>query len=114
MPFAQSSATEWANSENTDMRITGYWLLARLFLSKKITGRIETGSFSHIWQDIIADENIFLRNAGISILKHLGRQTKEDAQYILKELSVYRNDTEASKQEIYNSIAFEFEFYWGS
>lgn len=114
LPFARSSAIEWANNADIEIRITGYWLLARLFLSKRITEKININTLSYIWQDIATGDNIFLRNAAISILKHIGRQTQEDAQHILDKLSVYKNDTETSKQEIYNSIAFEFEFYWGS
>ncbi|NDV94735.1 hypothetical protein D0T84_07355 [Dysgonomonas sp. 521] len=110
LSFANQLALEWGNSADTDIRATGYWLLARLFLSKKAE-IVLTGRLPYIWDDIVS-ENISLRNASLLALKHIGRQSKETADKILQELSVYKNDKDLIKQEAFNSIAFEFDYFF--
>ena len=112
MTFAQDIATEWSNNSDKEIRTTGYWLLARLLLSKKIENKINIDSLNNVWEDI-SDENIFLRNSAILVLKHIGRQSQDDAKTILEQLSDYKNNTDILKKEIYNNVSFEFEFYWG-
>lgn len=109
--FADQLGIGWSNSDDKDIRTTGYWLLVRLLLTKKFAGVLSTGYFNFIWQDI-TDENIFLRNASLLVLKHIGRQTKEEADIILQKLLAYKDDKDPVKQEAYNSICFEFEFFW--
>lgn len=110
LPFANQLALEWGISPDTDVRTAGYWLLVRLFLSKRAE-IILTEHLSYIWDDIVS-ENISLRNASLLVLKHIGRQSKEAADKILQELSVYKDDKDLIKQEAFNSIAFEFDYYF--
>lgn len=111
LPFANQLASAWSNSDNADIRTTGYWLLTRLFLTKKATA-ILSDSFSFILDDAIA-EDTFIRNSALLALKQIGRQSREQADKILEKLSVYKEDTNLIKQEAYNSLAFEFEYYFG-
>lgn len=110
LPYARSIALEWANSSEMEVRTTGYWLLVRLFLTKK-GEHIHTGSLSFVWDDIIS-EDTFLRNASLLGLKHIGRQSKDIADAILQKLSVYKDDKDLIKQEVFNSIAFEFDYFF--
>ena len=110
LPYADKLVTEWGRSANEDIRTTGYWLLARLLLLKKTEG-IVLGSFPSIMKDAVS-ENTFLRNAALLALKHIGRQSKAIANEILKDLSVYKEDENLVKQEAYNSLAFEFEYFF--
>ena len=112
LPHANQLAVEWSNNENLDVRVTGYWLLSRLFLTRKIQSIIVVDYFSHIWQDIISDD-IFLRNASLSVLKHIGRQSKEESKIIMSKIECYNNSMNSLKQEVYNNLSFEFEFYFG-
>lgn len=112
LPFADQLAIAWSNDERSDIRTTGYWLLVRLFLSRKIEGQLFTDYFTHIWEDVVSD-NLFLRNSSMLGLKQLGRQSEEEAGIILEKLAVYRNSNDPVKAETYNSVAFEFEFYFG-
>lgn len=110
LPFASESGLKWANSADTDIHITGYWLLARLFIAKH-NEVVATHQLSFIWQDIIS-EDTFLRNAAQLLLKHIGRQSKEQADAILEKLSVYKDESDLLKQEAFNSVAFEFNYFW--
>lgn len=110
LPFAVSAAKKWCNSEDTNIRTTGYSLLTRLYLSKKLGKSLPVDNFEYIWEDAVTENN-FLRNAALSTLKQIGRQSKEEAEIILSNLSVYKNDENLMKQEAYNSVAFEFEYF---
>ena len=112
LEYAAPLAIDWANAENDSLRTTGYWLLARLFLAKKVKSHIVIDYLPQVWNDA-ASEDIFLRNAALLDLKHIGRQSEEEASVILDKLSAYKTDADPLKQEAYNSVAFEFEFYFG-
>lgn len=110
LPFANQIAQDWAISSNTEIRTTGYWLLTRLFLIKKAEN-ISTENLSFIWDDVIS-ENASLRRAALLALKHIGRQSKDTADNILQKLSAYKDDKNLIKQEAFNSIAFEFDYFF--
>jgi len=110
LPFAEKVAVEWGDNADEDIRTTGYWLVARLFLIKKAEN-IAPDAFSYIWDDVVAD-NISLRNAALQALKHIGRQSEDTASRILEKLSVHKESSDLVKQEAYNGLAFEFEYYF--
>lgn len=112
LSFANQLAIDWANSDTTNIRTTGYWLMVRLFLAKKIESIVYSDYFRSIWEDTLS-EDIFLRNAALLTIKHIGRQSQEEAKIILEKISDYKDCEDPLKQEIYNNIAFEFEFYFG-
>lgn len=109
--FAKELASEWSNSDKESTRTTGYWLLARIFITAKSSEDIiQSNIFDYIYSDILSEDH-FLRNAANLALKHIGRQLKNEAAKILSNLSVYKGNTDPVKQEIYDSLSFEFEFY---
>lgn len=110
LSFAKELVKEWASAEDKDIRTTGYWLLVRLFLMKSIDG-ISLDAYPFIWDDII-NEDTFLRNASTLALRHIGRQSRSIADSILDRLVIYKDDEDVVKQETYNSMAFEFEYYF--
>lgn len=110
LPYADELAAEWGRSADENIRTTGYWLLARLLLLKK-TENITKESLPFILTDVVS-ENTFLRNAALLALKHIGRQSKDTAVKILTELSAYKEDEDLIRQEAYNSLSFEFEYYF--
>lgn len=108
--FATGLVKEWAQKNNTDIRTTAYWLLARLLLSKK-EAVADTGLLPFVWEDCISQDTL-LRNAALLALKHTGRQSKEEADKILNKISVYKDDVDLIKQEAYNSLEFEFDYFF--
>lgn len=112
LDFAQDIAIRWSGNTDAKTRTTAYWLLARILLSKKSKGIIDTNMLPEIWDDIFS-EDLFLRNASTLALKHIGRQSKNEADAIINKLAPWKNDANPIKQEVYDSISFEFEFFWG-
>jgi 3-methyladenine DNA glycosylase AlkD len=111
LTFAKELAKEWTSSDDENIRTTGYWLLTRILISKGITNRaVASDIFEYIYTDIVSD-NFFLNNAANLALKHIGRQSKDEAVKILSRLSTYKGNSDPVKQEIYDSLDFEFEFY---
>jgi len=110
VPFATLLVDEWSKEANTGVRTTGYWLMARLFLSRKVE-KFDFDAFPHIWDDAVSGE-LFLRNAAQLALRHLGRQSQHIAAHILQKLALYENDPDPVKQEVYNSLSFEFDYYF--
>lgn len=112
LPYATELAKEWCADSREEIRISGYWLLARLLLTKKMKGEISCSDFDHfIWNDILST-NLFLRNASSLVLKHLVRKSKKEGEDILNKLQTYKEDRDPLKREAYNGIAFEFEFMY--
>ena len=110
LSYANQLALAWANSENENIRTTGYWLLTRLFLTKS-ANTVSTNVFSFILEDAVSN-NTFIRNAALLALKQIGRQSREQANWILNKLSIYKVDANLINQEAYNSLNFEFEYYF--
>lgn len=110
LSYANQLVQEWGRSEDKEIRTSGYWLLARLFLTKKADST-KTEFFPFIWDDAVS-EDTFLRNASLLALKHIGRQSREEADVILSKLEKYKDSEDLVKQEAYNSLSFEFEFYF--
>lgn len=109
--FASKLAQELSNSPDENIRITGYWLLARMLIINKITNSITpTDSFKYLFSDLTS-ETYSVKNASLLALKHLGRQSKEEATKILNKISSYKTDADPVKHEIYESLTFEFEFH---
>lgn len=111
LAFAAEAATAWSNNPNSEVRATGYWLLARLLLTKKADSVLRPESLSLIWEDVIS-ENTFLKNAALLALKQIGRQAENTANDILHRLSIYKDDADPMKQEIYNAMDFEFDYFF--
>lgn len=110
LPFAGQIVTEWSNSKNQSIRATGYWLSARLLLLKK-TNNVAIESFPHIWEDMVSDD-ITLRNAASLCIKHIGRLSRIIADNILSHIGIYKDNDDILKREIYDSLSFEFEYFF--
>lgn len=112
LDFADQLALDWMKSEDEKVRTTGYWLLARLLLTKKITGELTTEHLGNkIWVDVIS-EDIFIRNASSLVLKHMVRKSKDEANIIFNKLLPYKSEDSLIKQEAFNAIAFEIDFMY--
>jgi len=107
--FANELVSLWGDDDKEEIRTTGYWLLARLSV-QKLLGSVKSDDFRYLLVDVATD-NISLRNAATLALKHIGRQSKDEADAILKKLSIEIKD-DLIEQEVYNSLDFEFSYYF--
>lgn len=111
LAYADRAGKKWADDADDEIRITGYWLLTRLLLSKKLEVKFSSKDFEHLWEDVVS-EKLFLRKGAALTLKQLARQSKEEADLILEKLRPYQTDDDPIKQEAYKEVAFEVEFFY--
>lgn len=111
--FADEVSLEWINNEDDNVRSTGYWLLVRRLLTKTFNNTIQLDTFKYIWKDI-SSENVSLRNAATLFLKNTGKVTPQLADQILEKVTVFKNSESPIQKEIYDSLSFEFEFFYGN
>lgn len=111
--FADKLSLEWINCPDENIRATGYWLLVRLLLTKKISGTIQLDTFQHVWNDI-SSENVSLRNATTLFLKNAGKSAPQLADKILEKVIIFKDSEDPLLKEIYDSLFFEFDFFYGN
>lgn len=111
--FADEVGLEWINSEDENVRSTGYWLIVRRLLTKTFNRTIQLDTFQYTWEDI-SSENTSLRNAATLFLKNAGKVTPQLADQILEKVIIFKDSENPIKKEIYNSLSFEFEFFYGN
>lgn len=106
--FADELVNDWVNREDEDMRITGYWLFARL-------GMIRATPFERVdkyniveraLSDVFSD-SLFLFQAALNALKFAGRNSYRLAEVILSRLKPLGKSTKG--KEIADILRFEFE-----
>lgn len=113
LPYAQEIAKKWISDANKGIRTTGYWLIARLFLSKRIEKGTNLSDLGEYILEDIASDDVFLRKSSISVLKYLIRESKEQGEAILKEISSYKESKDnQQKTKAYQEIASEFDFLY--
>ena len=113
LSFAEDAARKWANDSDSNIRLTGYWLLGRLFVSRRMHNIPDLSTCGYIASDLTGN-NLFMRNAALLILKYIGRQSKEKANEILNAVSYCKDSADPFKSEIYDDLLFEFEYYFDS
>lgn len=110
--FAGKLVQNWTNLEDEEIRTSGYWLLTRLLIMKSpLVSRLNQDELA---EKMIADLNsdsYFLRLSAQNALKFLGRSSKELLQKILTEIQDFQTSDEVVKNEIYDSLSFEFTDY---
>lgn len=111
LPFTYKLGLECVESEDENVRATGYWFLARYLLSKGSDTNPDLAAFIYVWADL-ASENVSLRNAAKLMLKYIIRISKTLAHEILEKISIYKDSENLLEKEIYHGLAFEYQFYY--
>jgi hypothetical protein len=107
LPFAETTAHEWSNSADELTRTTGYWLSVRLLLAEKTA----ENKYDYLYADLVS-ENLSLRNAALLLLKRLISLSETTAKKILDNVASFRQADNLMKNEIFDSLQFEFEYRW--
>ena len=111
--FADTVALEWINNGDENVRSAGYWLIVRRLLTKTFNSTIQLDRFKYIWDDI-SSENVSLRNAATLFLKNAGKTTPQLADQILEKVIIFKDSENPVNKEIYDSLSFEFEFFYSN
>ncbi|MDD3787982.1 MAG: DNA alkylation repair protein [Petrimonas sp.] len=111
LSFAGTLVNEWVFSSDEQLRTTGYWLFARVAITRSDAVRkINTEEMVNKAIEDVSSASVFLYQAALSALKFAGRGSKALAGEILDRLSDYRNSPDPKQQEIFDALRFEFNY----
>lgn len=104
-------AQRWVEHPDENIRTTGYWLLARLFLTRKDDMELKQLKMDDILLKSAKDirsESAFLQRAALNVFKFYGRTSKKRADFVLELLKMYEKSENSVEREIYEILSFEF------
>ncbi len=104
-------AQRWIESSDENIRTTGYWLLARLFIIRKDDIELDQLNMDDILQKLqkdIRNESTFLQRAALNVFKFYGRTSKKRAETVLELMKPFENSNNGVEREIYEILSFEF------
>ena len=112
LSFADKLVQDWTNSQDKEIRTSGYWLFARLLIVKSdLVKNIDSNSLLDKITSDLSSDSYFLRLSAQNALKFLGRTSKELSQKILTEVQDFQTSDDSVKNEIFESLSFEFTDY---
>lgn len=111
-PEAIEFGTKCAMDSDEDVRTTGYWLLGRRLVADRYQTDLKVDSFNYLWDDLVS-ERLSLRNASKLFLQNIGKSSRSVADHILSKLTVFKDSQNLIEKEVYDSLFFEFDFYYG-
>jgi len=101
-PDAPDNALRLIQSKELYSKICGYLIYARLFMADYQLNENKETYFTHI-AEVLDSESLILKNAALTSLKKLGRQSIINATDILAQYQM--------KTAIYEDLKFEFDYY---
>lgn len=110
LDYARDLSIEWIALKNESVRCTGYWLLARLLITKKLSD-ISFDVLPCVFSDILSNK-VSLRSASVLVLKNIGRLSENNVATILKKIEVFKSSSVPLEKEVYDNLYFEFEYYF--
>lgn len=110
LSFADELVQEWSSQKETNIRITGYWLLARLYIigATQITEINATPILENAVNDL-RTSSMLLRQAALNVLRYFGRCSQENATDVLHRVVSFERSFNAIEREMYEMLKFEFE-----
>lgn len=109
LTYANELVEESAKNNIEHIRCTGYWLFARLCITKSET--VEKINCDELLQNAISDLNsqsMLLRQAALNTLKYYGRISGENATNVLQKVSHLEGSENHVEKEILSILKFEF------
>lgn len=109
LTYANELVEESAKNNIEHIRCTGYWLFARLCITKSET--VEKINCDELLQNAISDFNsqsMLLRQAALNTLKYYGRISGENATNVLQKVSHLEGSKNHVEKEILSILKFEF------
>ena len=111
LSYAHELAASWIIREEEFTQVTGFLLYGRLFLNGYEEKEQQVRLFLETAKSIL-DKGVSRRQrAAILALKRYGRQSKANADAVLSVIADYKQSTSAERQEFYDDLSFEFEYY---
>lgn len=114
LPEAFDLAKKIAQDDTLENRASAYFLLGRLLISRKSeSSKVNLADYPLVWDDVI-DNNLSIKNGAKLFLQNVGKISQPYASEILSKLAFLKDATNLALREVYDSLAFEFDFYYES
>lgn len=114
IPFAGKLVEEWSARPDEAVRATGYWLLARLCIARPAAiKQINTGIVLTRAVEDLKRDSLLLYQSALSALKFFGRTSKENAAWVLQEVSLFSSSHNPREKEMYEQLRYEFDYFIG-
>lgn len=110
LSFAPSLAERWITDEREDVKTAGFLLYARLYSREGD----ELPSAEKLLNEArrVLDEGVSRpQRAALLALKRYGRRGTSETKAVLSSVDDYKDGESEEKQEFYNDLKFEFEYY---
>jgi hypothetical protein len=114
LSFAGTLAAGWILREDGLEQVTGFLLYTRLFSGNY---RLSSGQETVFLEAArrVMDKGISRpQRSAVLALKRYGRQSRQQANRALQSIAAYAASHSSEKQEFYNDIKFEFDYYFES
>ncbi len=111
LPDARQKAYNWILSDELYVKISGFLLYARLFSKDYIFEGKEKEQFLSEASQNLQNESLHLRNASVTALKRLGRQSLPVLNEILQAVDNLEFDDIQLKEEFIKILKFEYDYY---
>lgn len=109
IPFAGDLVNVWSVSETEEIRATGYWLFARLCITRASSlGKVESEQILERAVGDLKSESMLLRQAALNVLKYHGRLTVSNSEDVLAKVAGFNDSTDPFEQEVLDQLRFEF------
>ncbi len=111
IPNAGEYAACWIQSDRFYTQITGFLLYARLFSNDFSLEGEELKNYFHIVFNALDNQSLLLKNAALTSLKKLGRQSVLLSKEILALCHSTTTLSQENKRAIGEDLQFEFDYY---
>jgi hypothetical protein len=109
LPCAAELVEEWTGSRHEYIRATGYWLFARLCITR--SGAAERMEIKALPERAVADlesESLLMCRSALHVLKFFGRISPANAENMMKRIAGFEHSGNPRKKEIFDLLSFEF------
>ncbi|MCC8144443.1 MAG: DNA alkylation repair protein [Tannerellaceae bacterium] len=111
LPDAPQLAREWIRSEKEYVSVAGFIVYTRLFSKGYLLPVTGEPYFLQVAHSILDKGISRPQRAALTALKRFGRQSGRQAVLVLDAFTDYETAGSAEKEEFYNDMKFEFEYY---
>lgn len=110
VPFADELVEQWSVHPGEAVRATGYWLLARLCITRaEALDRMESREvLQHAVEDLKSD-SLLLYQSALNALRFFGRTSGERAAWVMREVSPFNLSGNSREREMYEQLRYEFD-----
>ena len=109
LAFAKELAEQWIKDDREYVKVCGFLLYVRLYKQGNTT--LSADYLLAEAKKTIDSGISHPQRAAVLALKHYGRQGKTESNAVLDSFKDYQHSESSVKQETYNDLAFEFEYY---